>query len=127
MSFVLSLLLVAGGLFVESVKAEKIMLQNLYAVAPLDDSTETGNIGDGSGNPNYITARREGNAVIVDFKNPAGNAQVVVSRSDGSTFRQHSELNPQHITVDMSGAKAGRYLLEVYTDEDALGGMFEVK
>lgn len=116
------------GAFFGSMQAEEIVLQDLYGAVPLDDSPVTW----GKDRPDdpeldSPTARTEGNAVIVDFKNPAGNTQVFVSRGDGSIFRQHSELNPQSVRMDMSGATAGRYLLEVYTDEEALGGVFEVK
>ena len=46
---------------------------------------------------------------------------------DGTLSRQHKELNPQTVSIDMSGAETGRYLLEVYTDTEAVGGVFEVK
>ena len=115
--------LCAGSIFFGTLKAEEILLQDLYEVSPMDNSKDEWTIGTRPG----LTARVENNVVEVDFKKQVGNVEVIISRGDGLPFKKQNAFNPQSMTIDMNGAEAGRYLLEVYTDTEAVGGVFEVK
>lgn len=105
-------------------RAEEILLQDLYAVTPLDNPKDKWNIGS---RPGRITAGIVNNVLRVDFQKPVGNAQIIISRDNGQVVKQHDEIDPQQVVMDLNGTPAGRYLLEVYTDAEAVGGMFEVK
>lgn len=110
-----------------NLNAENILLRNLYVVIPMDNSKETWEDDGGSLLPPYITAEIADNILQVDFDQPAGNVEVVISQSNGMTVHRQNALNPQSMTIDMNGAETGRYLLEVYTDTEAVGGVFEVE
>lgn len=121
----LTALFVAGGLCVSYVRAEIITLQDLYGIAPLENTEEYWQkVGD---RPNNIVAQIHGSILQVDFQEPVGNAQIIVSHDNGQVVKQHDEIDPQQVVMDLNGTPAGRYLLEVYTDMEAVGGMFEVK
>ena len=128
-SIFFGLSILAGSVLTVDVKAESIMLQNLYGIVPMDDSPITWEQEyPDNGNPNLkIAAAIEGNVVKVDFDQPAGNVEVVISQNNGMSVHRQNAFNPQSMTIDMNGAEAGRYLLEVYTDTEAVGGVFEVK
>ena len=116
-----AILLVAGSLL--TVQAEEIVLGDLYAIMPLSDDK----ISWEDNGFNYIVARVDDNIVRVDFQKPVGNAQIIISRDNGRVVKQHDEIDPQQVVMDLNGTPAGRYLLEVYTDTEAVGGVFEVK
>ncbi len=110
-----------------NLNAENILLRNLYVVIPMDNSKETWEDDGGSLLPPYITAEIADNILQVDFDQPAGNVEVVISQSNGMSVHRQNAFNPQSMTIDMNGAETGRYLLEVYTDTEAVGGVFAVK
>ena len=116
-----AILLVVGCLL--TVQAEEIVLGDLYAVMPLSDDK----ISWEDNGFNYIVARVDDNIVRVAFQKPVGNAQIIISRDNGRVVKQHDEIDPQQVVMDLNGTPAGRYLLEVYTDTEAVGGVFEVK
>ena len=116
--------LLAGCASFSGLRAEEILLPDLYAVTPLDNPKEKWNMGS---RPGRITAEMVNNVLQVDFQEPVGNAQIIVSRDNGQVVKQHDEIDPQRVVMDLNGTPAGRYLLEVYTDTEAVGGMFEVK
>ena len=116
-----AVLLAAGSLL--PMQAEVIVLGDLYAVMPLNDDK----ISWEDNGFSYIVARVDGNIVRVDFQKPVGNAQIIISRDNGQVVKQHEETDPQRVVMDLNGTPAGRYLLEVYTDAEAVGGVFEVK
>lgn len=116
--------LLAGCASFSGLRAEEIHLQDLYAVTPLDNPEEKWNIGS---QPGRITAGIVNNVLHVDFRKPVGNVQIIISRGNGQVVRQHDETDPQRVMMDLNGTPAGRYLLEVYTDTEAVGGVFEVK
>ena len=115
---------IACSLCTATTHAEEIVLQDLYAIQPLDNSQGSW---EDTGTDNHIVARFDGQAVKVDFKQPTGNVEVIISRGDGLPFKKQNAFNPQSMIIDMNGAETGRYLLEVYTDTEAVGGVFEVK
>ena len=116
-----AILLVVGSQL--TVQAEEIVLGDLYAVMPLSDDK----ISWEDNGFNYIVARVDDNIVRVAFQKPVGNAQIIISRDNGRVVKQHDEIDPQQVVMDLNGTPAGRYLLEVYTDTEAVGGVFEVK
>ena len=116
--------LLAGCAGFSGLRAEEILLQDLYAVMPLDNPEDKWDIGS---RPGRITAMIDGNVLRVDFQKPVGNVQIIVSRDNGRMVKQHDEIDPQQVVMDLNGTPAGRYLLEVYTDTEAVGGVFEVK
>ena len=116
-----AILLVVGSQL--TVQAEEIVLGDLYAVMPLSDDK----ISWEDNGFNYIVARVDDNIVRVAFQKPVGNAQIIISRDNGRVVKQHDEIDPKQVVMDLNGTPAGRYLLEVYTDTEAVGGVFEVK
>ncbi len=116
--------LLAGCASFSGLRAEVILLQDLYAVTPLDNPKEKWNMGS---RPGRITAGIVNSVLQVDFQEPVGNAQIIVSRDNGQVVKQHDEIDPQQVVMDLSGTPAGHYMLEIYTDTEAVGGMFEVK
>ena len=77
--------------------------------------------------PGRITAGIVDNVLQVDFQKPVGNAQIIVSRDNGQVVKQHDEIDPQQVVMDLNDVPAGQYLLEIYTDTEAVGGVFRVK
>ena len=105
-------------------KAEEITLSDLYGITPYGNNEKQWEVGD---KPGRITAMIDGNVLCVDFQKPVGNTQIIISRDNGRVVKQHDEIDPQQVVMDLNGTPAGRYLLEVYTDTEAVGGVFEVK
>ena len=122
----LTVCLLAGSCCFATLKAESILLLDLYGIVPLDNTKNSWewSVGD---LPNGIVAKIEDNFLRVDFQKPVGNTQIIISRDNGRVVKQHDEIDPQQVVMDLSGTPAGRYLLEVYTDTEAVGGVFEVK
>ena len=116
--------LLAGCASFSGLRAEEIQLQDLYAVTPLDNPEDKWDL---DHRPGRITAGIVNNVLHVDFQKPVGNAQIIISRDNGRVVKRHDETDPQRVVMDLNGTSAGRYLLEVYTDTEAVGGMFEVK
>ena len=116
--------LLAGGACFGGLQAEEIVLGDLYGVSPLDNPKEDWDTGS---RPGRITAGIVNNVLQVDFQKPVGNTQIIISRDNGQVVKQHDEIDPQQVVMDLNGTPAGRYLLEVYTDTEAVGGVFEVK
>ena len=116
--------LLAGCASFSGLRAEVILLQDLYAVTPLDNPKEKWNRGS---RPGRITAGIVNNVLQVDFQEPVGNAQIIISHDNGQVVKQHDEIDPQQVVMDLNGTPAGHYMLEIYTDTEAVGGVFEVK
>ena len=116
--------LLAGGACFGGLQAEEIVLGDLYGISPLRNTEEHWETGK---KPGRITAGIVDNVLQVDFQKPVGNAQIIISRDNGQVVKQHEETDPQRVVMDLNGTPAGRYLLEVYTDAEAVGGVFEVK
>ncbi len=116
--------LLAGATCFSGLRAEEIVLSDLYGITPQGNTKEQWEVGD---KPGRITAMIEGNCLRVDFQKPVGNVQIIISRDNGRVVKQHDEIDPQQVVMDLNGTPAGRYLLEVYTDTEAVGGVFEVK
>ncbi len=116
--------LLAGCASFSGLRAEVILLQDLYAVTPLDNPKEKWNMGS---RPGRITAGIVNNVLRVDFQELVGNTQIIVSHDNGQVVKQHDEIDPQRVVMDLNGTPAGHYMLEIYTDTEAVGGMFEVK
>ena len=120
--FVITLL--AGAACFSGLKAEEIVLGDLYGITPQGNTKDQWEVGY---KPGRITAMINGNVLQLDFQKPVGNAQIIISRDNGQVVKQHEETDPQRVVMDLNGTPAGRYLLEVYTDVEAVGGVFEVK
>ena len=116
--------LLAGGACFGGLQAEEIVLGDLYGVSPLDNPKEDWDTGS---RPGRITAGIVNNVLQVDFQKPVGNTQIIISRDNGQVVKQHDEIDPQRVVMDLNGIPTGQYLLEIYTDKEAVGGVFRVK
>ena len=116
--------LFAGAACFNGLRAEEIVLGDLYGITPYGNNEKQWEVGY---KPGRITAMIDGNVLQLDFQKPVGNAQIIISRDNGQVVKQHEETDPQRVVMDLNGTPAGRYLLEVYTDVEAVGGVFEVK
>ena len=116
--------LLAGSACFGGLQAEEIVLGDLYGVSPLDNPKEDWDTGS---RPGRITAGIVDNVLQVDFQKPVGNAQIIVSRDNGQVVKKHDEIDPQQVVMDLNDVPAGQYLLEIYTDTEAVGGVFRVK
>ncbi len=74
---------------------------------------------------NGIAATIDGRDLTVKVPVEKGPAQIVVTRTDTGITEAVRDMmgSEERITINAPG----RYLLEVYTDTEAVGGVFEVK
>ena len=106
-----------------SLLAEEIPLNDLYGIMPLNDKTDYPTIDDFDGNG--FAANIDGHTLTVKVPADKGNAQLVVTNLDnGTTAAMRPMLGTEErITLP----DPGQYLLEIYTDTEAVGGVFRVK
>ena len=106
-----------------SLLAEEIPLNDLYGIMPLNDKTDYPTIDDFGGNG--FAASIDSHTLTVKVPADKGNAQLVVTNLDnGTTAAMRPMLGTEErITLP----DPGQYLLEIYTDTEAVGGVFRVK
>lgn len=111
----------AGSLWSAEVE---IPLTDLYSVMPLDDK-ESGTIIVDDFDGNGFAASIDGHTLTVKVPADKGNAKVVVTdMENGITAAMRPVLSTEErITLPAPG----QYLLEIYTDTEAVGGVFRVK
>ena len=106
-----------------SLLAEEISLTNLYGIIPFNDKTDYPTIDDFDGNG--FAASIDGHTLTVKVPAEKGNAQLIVTNMDnGTTAAVRPVLSTEErITLP----DPGQYMLEIYTDTEAVGGVFLVK
>ena len=106
-----------------SLLAEEIPLTNLYGIIPFNDKTDYPTIDDFDGNG--FAASIDGYTLAVKVPAEKGNAQLIVTNLDNGTT---ATVRPMLGTEERITLPApGQYMLEIYTDMEAVGGVFLVK
>ena len=110
-----------GSLNAEEVN---IPLIDLYSIMPMDDKESSVVIVPNRGG-NGLAASIDGHTLTVKVPAEKGNAQLIVTNMDnGTTVAVRPVLSTEErITLP----DPGQYMLEIYTDTEAVGGVFWVK
>ena len=113
-----------------SLFAEEIVLRNLYINIPIDDEVIWK---DDEGNRfeityNKIYADISDRVLTIEFREAVSYALVnVVDQITGEAIVEESYTTPFVITIPLTTALPGEYMLEIYTGEDAYGAKFELE
>ena len=113
-----------------SLFAEEIVLRNLYIYIPIDDEVIWS---DDDGNRleilyNEVYADLSDRVLTIEFREAVNYALVnVVDQITGDAIVEESYTTPYVITIPLTTALPGEYMLEIYTGEDAYGAKFELE
>ncbi len=113
-----------------SLFAEEIVLRNLYIYIPVDDEVIWS---DDEGNYleviyNNVYADLSDRVLTIEFREAVSYALVnVVDQITGEAIVEESYTTPFVITIPLTTALPGEYMLEIYTGEDAYGAKFELE
>ena len=120
------LLVISTSLF-----AEEIVLRNLYVYIPIDDEVEEWRNDDNDRfeiTYNKIYADLSDRVLTIEFREAVSYALVnVVDQITGEAIVEESYTTPFVITIPLTTALPGEYMLEIYTGEDAYGAKFELE
>ena len=112
-----------------SLFAEEIVLRNLYIYIPIEDEVRWK---DDDGNRlemlyNMVYADLSDRVLTIEFREAVSYAWVnVVDQTTGEAIVEESYTTPFVITIPLTTALPGEYMLEIYTGEDAYGAKFEL-
>ena len=123
-TFIFTLCLACIGIGSLNAEEVNIPLTDLYSVMPMDDKeSDVVIVPDHGGNG--FAASLDDHTLIVKVPAEKGNAQLIVTNMDnGTTAAARPMLSTEErITLP----DPGQYLLEIYTDTEAVGGVFRVK
>ena len=113
-----------------SLFAEEIVLRNLYIYIPIDDEVEEWRNDDDNRfeiTYNKIYADFSDRVLTIEFREAVSYALVnVVDQITGEAIVEESYTTPFVITIPLTTALPGEYMLEIYTGEDAYGAKFEL-
>ena len=121
---ILCLMAISPSLF-----AEEIVLRNLYIYIPIDDEVIWS---DDDGNRleilyNEVYADLSDRVLTIEFRETVSYALVnVVDQTTGEAIVEESYTTPFVITIPLTTALPGEYMLEIYTGEDAYGAKFDL-
>ena len=114
-----------------SLFAEEIVLRNLYIYIPVEDEVEEWR---SDGNNffeiiyNEVYADLSDRVLTIEFREAVSYALVnVVDQTTGDAIVEESYTTPYVITIPLTSALPGEYMLEIYTGEDAYGAKFELE
>ena len=123
--FVFFLMAISPSLF-----AEEIVLRNLYIYIPIDDEVEEWRNDDNNRfeiTYNEVYADLSDRVLTIEFREAVSYALVnVVDQITGDAIVEESYTTPFVITIPLTTALPGEYMLEIYTGEDAYGAKFEL-
>ena len=112
-----------------SLFAEEIVLRNLYIYIPVEDEV----IWKGDNEDsleilyNEVYADLSDRVLTIEFREAVSYALVnVVDQITGEAIVEESYTTPFVITIPLTTALPGEYMLEIYTGEDAYGAKFEL-
>ena len=112
-----------------SLFAEEIVLRNLYIYIPVEDEV----IWKGDNEDsleilyNEVYADLSDRVLTIEFREAVSYALVnVVDQTTGEAIVEESYTTPFVITIPLTTALPGEYMLEIYTGEDAYGAKFEL-
>ena len=113
-----------------SLFAEEIVLRNLYIYIPVEDEV----IWKGDNEDsleilyNEVYADLSDRVLTIEFREAVSYALVnVVDQTTGEAIVEESYTTPFVITIPLTTALPGEYMLEIYTGEDAYGAKFELE
>ena len=114
-----------------SLFAEEIVLRNLYIYIPVEDEVEEWRNDDNNRfeiTYNNVYADLSDRVLTIEFREAVSYALVnVVDQTTGDAIVEESYTTPFVITIPLTTALPGEYMLEIYTGEDAYGGKFELE
>ena len=114
-----------------SLFAEEIVLRNLYIYIPIDDEVEEWRNDDNNRfeiTYNNVYADLSDRVLTIEFREAVSCALVnVVDQITGEAIVEESYTTPFVITIPLTTALPGEYMLEIYTGEDAYGAKFELE
>ena len=117
--------------FSTSLFAEEIVLRNLYVYIPIDDEVEEWRNDDNDRfeiTYNKIYADLSDRVLTIEFREAVSYALVnVVDQITGEAIVEESYTTPFVISIPLTSALPGEYMLEIYTGEDAYGAKFELE
>ena len=119
------LLVISTSLF-----AEEIVLRNLYVYIPIDDEViwKSDNEDRLEILYNEVYADLSDRVLTIEFREAVSYALVnVVDQITGEAIVEESYTTPFVITIPLTTALPGEYMLEIYTGEDAYGAKFELE
>ena len=122
--FVFFLMAISPSLF-----AEEIVLRNLYIYIPVDDEVMWKGDNEDSLEILYneVYADLSDRVLTIEFREAVSYAFVnVVDQITGEAIVEESYTTPFVITIPLTTALPGEYMLEIYTGEDAYGAKFEL-
>lgn len=113
-----------------SLFAEEIVLRNLYIYIPVEDEVEEWRNDDNDRfeiTYNEVYADLSDKVLTIEFREAVSYALVnVVNQITGDAIVEESYTTPFVITIPLTTALPGEYMLEIYTGEDAYGAKFEL-
>ena len=119
------LLVISTSLF-----AEELVLRNLYVYIPIDDEViwKSDNEDRLEILYNEVYADLSDRVLTIEFREAVSYALVnVVDQITGEAIVEESYTTPYVITIPLTTALPGEYMLEIYTGEDAYGAKFELE
>ena len=123
-TFIFTLCLACIGIGSLNAEEVNIPLIDLYSIMPMDDKEFDVIIVDDFGN-NGFAASIDGYTLTVKVPAEKGNAQLIVTNLDNGTT---AAVRPAVSTEErITLPDPGQYLLEIYTDTEAVGGVFRVE
>ena len=114
-----------------SLFAEELVLRNLYIHIPVEDEELDWE----NGRNNYLEIIYDkvyvdlsDRVLTIEFREAVSYALVnVVDQITGEAIVEESYTTPFVITIPLTTALPGEYMLEIYTGEDAYGAKFELE
>ena len=122
---ILCLMAISTSLF-----AEEIVLRNLYIYIPVDDEVMWKGDNEDSLEILYneVYADLSDRVLTIEFREAVSYALVnVVDQITGEAIVEESYTTPFVITIPLTTALPGEYMLEIYTGEDAYGAKFDLE
>ena len=120
------LLVISTSLF-----AEEIVLKNLYVYIPVEDEEinwEDTNKHDFVQLTDNVQADLSNRTIVIQFNELINEVWInVVDQITGEAIVEESYTTPYVITIPLTTALPGEYMLEIYTGEDAYGAKFELE
>ena len=113
-----------------SLFAEEIVLRNLYIYIPIDDEVIWSDDEEDYFEITYsnVYADLSDRVLTIEFREAVSYALVnVVDQITGEAIVEESYTTPFVITIPLTTALPGEYMLEIYTGEDAYGAKFELE
>lgn len=123
-TLIFTLCLACMGIGSLNAEGVDIPLTDLYSVMPMDDKESNVVIVPDRGG-NGFAVSIDGHTLTVKVPADKGNAQLIVTNLDNGTT---AAVRPAVSTEErITLPDPGQYLLEIYTDTEAVGGVFQVK